>query len=158
MKRVVAVLVALGLVLAVRPPGFAERQPTSEYAVPSALLAVSASSGSPVMGGQICIQADRLEPPLLFVEPEGRVDFINQSGRLIRMVFENRDSDEHTHYYSVWAPDAISAVFLQPGTHRYTVHFLDPGMRDLEGTVVVGEHGYEGLEVCDYIHGGCLER
>jgi len=43
--------------------------------------------------------------------------------------------------------DAIWAVFHEPGSHRYAVHFLDPGTRDLEGRVVVGENFYGGLEL-----------
>jgi len=158
MKRVVVVLVVVGVVLAAMAPVFAESQPANQFMVASALLTLTTFSKFPVMGGQICIQADQLEPPVLFVELGRWVEFLNRSGRLVRVVFGNRDSDAHPHY-SVQTPDASWAVFLHAGTHYYTVHFLDPAMGDLEGRVVVLENAYGGQEDCDSItvHGGCLE-
>jgi hypothetical protein len=127
----------------------------------SAFLAAAVLSASPLPGGQIAIEADRVEPPVLFVEAEQQVDFVNRSGRLVHVAFEHRDSDVHQHHV-VQVVDAIWAVFHQPGAHRYAVHFLDPGMRDLAGTVVVGEHPYGGPDplVCRGITvlGACLER
>lgn len=43
--------------------------------------------------------------------------------------------------------DAIWAVFHEPGSHRYAVHFLDPGTRDLENRVVVGKDFHGGLKL-----------
>ena len=125
------------------------------------LPVATAVSVSPVMGGQICIQADGLEPPVLFVEPETQVEFLNRSGRLVYLAFERRDTDVHPHI-PIQTMEAISAVFHEPGPHRYAVHFFAPGMRDLAGTVMVGEHSYKepDLPVCDgnTVLGGCLER
>jgi plastocyanin len=116
-------------------------------------------SVSPAIGGQISIQADRLEPPVLFVEAGDQVAFINRSGRLVHVVLEQCDSDAHFPEPTL---DAIWVVFHQPGAHHYAVHFLDPQMRDLGGTVVVGEHPSGVLDplVCGGVSVlcGCIER
>ena len=89
------------------------------------------------------------------------MEFLYRSGRLVYLAFECRDTDVHPHY-PVQTVEAISAVFHEPGAHRYTVHFFPPEMRDLEGTVVVGQSPSEGPDppVCDgvTVHGACIER
>jgi hypothetical protein len=129
--------------------------------IASALLAAAVLSSPPALGGEIAIEADGLRPPVLFVEPERQVDFVNQSGRLVHVEFQHRELDRHQHHL-VQVVDRIWAVFHQPGPHRYAVHFQDPQMKNLEGTVVVGENRYGGPDPSECggvtVMGACLER
>jgi len=129
--------------------------------IASALLAAAVLSSPPALGGEITIEADGLQPPVLFVESEREVNFVNRSGRLVHVEFQHRGLDQHQHHL-VQVVDRIWAVFHQAGAHRYAVHFLDPRMKDLEGAVVVGENRYGGPDPSECggvtVMGACLER
>lgn len=117
------------------------------------------ANGEETIAVEVVIESTGVWPPLLLVEPERRVWFVNRSGRRIHIQFMMRNDEQHT---LVQVPEQIWAIFHQVGRHPFAVHFLDRAVPDLFGTVeVVGDpYGRPDPLVCSGITvmGACLER
>ena len=111
--------------------------------------------------GEVVITAAALSPQALMTEPEHRVTFVNRSGQMVHIQFlmPNVEQQKH-HIFQV--PDKIWAIFHQTGRHPFVVHFGDPRVPNLEGTIEVVRDPYGRPDplVCSGItvQGACSER
>ncbi len=107
----------------------------------------------------LTIDTEGLEPQVLLTRADGRVTFVNRSGKMVHVDFIIRETELH---HTVQVPDRIWAVFHRSGRHPYVVHFQDPTAPDLRGVIEVVSDPYGGPDprVCSgvTVMGACIER
>ena len=121
------------------------------------LLALLLLSPPAAGGGEILIETRGLTPPVLRVQAEEAVEFVNRSGRTAHVDFLG-PADEH---YIVPIPGRIVAIFHRPGRHPYVVHLENRRRSELRGAVDVEEprDPRDEFPVCGRltVEGVCLE-
>ena len=120
-----------------------------------------AASGKEIISGEVIIESTAIIPEILITAPEHRVVFVNRSGRPVHLQFMMPGGDGVQHHL-FQVSTSIWAIFHQTGTHPYVVHFNDPSISTLHGTVEVveSESGGPTHRVCNGItvQGDCIER
>ncbi len=157
-----------------KPPDAAKRRPWLLPSIVAVAVAVAlgtaparvwaAQEGRLIVGEVLITQGDdgmQLSPEILVTAPEHRVVFVNRSCHLIHLQFLMPGGVGIPHHV-FQVPTSIWAVFHQTGSHPYVVHFDDPSLAPLHGTVevVASESGGPTHRVCNGItvQGECVER
>jgi hypothetical protein len=99
------------------------------------LLALLLLAPMPVAATEVIIEASGLMPPVLTVDADEQVSFVNRSGCTVHVEFFGR-TDGH-HVFQV--PGRIRAIFHRPGRHPYVAHFETKPRGELRGFVDVRE-------------------